>query len=119
MNIEKHNDFKRLAAMHQTGRTTPSFICCVSPTEREHVRRLLAGFHSPKQKIAWIASARTCANISSPKKREHQNYNCQWLAELASDRFLQPPIAFDGVEGIKERRPAARQTGHAGPAQTL
>jgi transposase InsO family protein len=90
MNIEKHNDFKRLAAMHQTGRTTPSFIAAYLQLSARHVRRLLAGFHSPKQKIAWNRIGKEVREYLITEKREHQNYNCQWLAELASDRFLRP-----------------------------
>ena len=90
MNIEQHNDFKRLAAMHQAGRTTQSFIASYLQLSARHVRRLLAGFSSPKQKTAWNRVGKDVREYLIVEKREHQNYNCQWLAELASDRFMRP-----------------------------
>ncbi len=90
MNIEQQNDFDRLAVMDQTGRTTQAFIAAYLSISIRHVRRLLTSFTATKRNGAWNRIRLDIREYLIAEKQEHPNYNCQWLAERASDRFLCP-----------------------------
>jgi len=90
MHIAQFNDLKRLAAMQRTGRVTNAFIAQYLGMSDRHVRRLLVDLTPPKRRDGWNRVGIDIRDYVIEQKREHPNYNCQWLSELASDRFLRP-----------------------------
>jgi putative transposase len=87
MNMEQFNDLKRLAVMYRTGRVSLAFIVTYFGLSRRHVSRLIHDLCPPKKRSAWNRLPDDIRGYLLETKRDHPNYNCQWLSELASDRF--------------------------------
>lgn len=88
MRIEKFNDLARLAVMHKTGRVTTEFIATYLGFSQRHVQRHLQRLKAPERREPWNRLPETIKKYLIETKEEHPNYNCQWLSELASDRFV-------------------------------
>lgn len=87
MHIEQLNDWKRLAALYRTGRIDTAFLAQSFGMTRRHVRRLLHQKTQPRKRTAWNRITPDIRQFLLAQKKENPAYNCQWLAELASDRF--------------------------------
>lgn len=87
MRLEQFKDWKRLAVMHQMGRVSTNFIAQYFGLSERQARRRLSKHFSPRRRTAWNVLDDTVRQYLIDQKEEHPNYNCQWLSELASDRF--------------------------------
>lgn len=90
MTFEQFNDFVRLAELYRSGRTTASFIARAMSVSERHVRRLLRDLTPPTPRKAWNRIDDDMRTFLVEAKKETPAYNCQWLSELASDRFGTP-----------------------------
>lgn len=87
MILEQLNDLKRLAIMHWTGRASTEFISRYLGVSARHVRRLLRQALPPAPRQGHNRLPNEVRQYIIEQKTDNPNYNCQWLSELASDRF--------------------------------
>lgn len=73
--------------MHRMGRASTEFIAQYFGLSNRHVRRLLADLTPPQSRVGNNRLPEDIRQYLIEQKTENQNYNCQWLSELASDRF--------------------------------
>ena len=87
MNLNKFNDLSRLAVLYRTGQTSSEFIANHLGVSNRHSRRLLADLQPPMPRLTWNRLPDDIRRYLIEQKQDNPNYNCQWLSELASDRF--------------------------------
>lgn len=87
MILNKFNDLNQLAVLHRSGRISTDFIAHYLGMSERHIRRLLRDLTPPKQRTTWNRLPEDIQQYLIAEKQDHENYNCQWLSELASDRF--------------------------------
>ena len=87
MKIEQFNDLNRLAELYKMRRINSAFIAEYFGTSRRHIQRLLQKLVLPQLRGGWNRLPEDIRRYLIEQKTENQQYNCQWLSELASDRF--------------------------------
>lgn len=87
MLIDKFNDLVRLAAYYRSGHTSVEFIARYLALSPRQVRRLLTDLTPPEPRTAWNRLPENVRSFLIQEKQDRPERNCQWLAELASDRF--------------------------------
>lgn len=111
MILDQFNDFVRLSALYRQGRTSAGFIARHLGISLRHTWRLLEHPHPPRSRESWNRIPHEIREYVVEQKRENPHYNCQWLSELASDRFARG-ISQVSVwrllrqEGLLHRSPA-------------
>lgn len=90
MNLQQLNDFERLAVMYKTGRISVAFIASYLSLSHRHVRRLLRGSSAKPNRSSPNRLSDEIRAYLIEEKQAHSNFNCQWLSEMASDRFVRP-----------------------------
>lgn len=87
MNLEQFKDFGRLATMYRTGRVSSAFIAGYLGTSQRQTQRLLRKVAPPQARGGNNRLPSDIRQYLIEQKTENFHYNCQWLSELASDRF--------------------------------
>lgn len=87
MNFKQYNDLVLFEPLYRTGRATIQFIARTTSLSERHVRRVLKDLRPPQTRKSWNRIDEETRQFLIDAKQERPTYNCQWLAELASDRF--------------------------------
>jgi putative transposase len=87
MNLAQFNDLKRLAMMYRTGRISLEFVAAFLKISPRHALRLMKNLTPPKSRGGLNRISSEMRNYVIEQRKDNLNYNCQWLSELASDRF--------------------------------
>lgn len=87
MILDQFNDFVRLAALYHQGRIRAEAIAEHLGISLRHTWRLLGEAHPPQSHRAWNRLSPEIRQCIINQKTENPNYNCQWLSELASERY--------------------------------
>ena len=87
MILDQFNDFVRLSALYHKGRISAEYIAQHLGISARHTFRLLGQPHPPRSRQSWNRLPTEIKDFVVTQKQAHPNYNCQWLSELASDRF--------------------------------
>jgi transposase InsO family protein len=91
MTFEQYADLQHFAHYHQTGKMSTDFIAKELSKTPQHVRRLFKRLNEPpKKRFAWNKISLEARQFVIETKKEKANYNCQWISEIASERFDQP-----------------------------
>lgn len=90
MILDQFNDFVRLSALYNQGRTSAEFIANHLGISLRHTWRLLGCPKPPQKRQAWNRLTSEMREFIVEQKQDNPNYNCQWISELASDRFERP-----------------------------
>lgn len=92
MTFQQRNEFDRLASLYRTHQTTARSIAIHLGLSLRHVRRLLeeGRGHLPVPRQGWNRLCDEIRNYLVEEKRTSPTINCQWLSELAGDRFERP-----------------------------
>lgn len=86
MTLEQYGQLKQLTALYQTNGVSSAFVAAQLGMSCRHARRLLSG-ERPKQRTAWNRVSEEVRVYVVEEKIENPHRNCQWISELASDRF--------------------------------
>lgn len=89
MTHEQFTTIQSLATFPGTRPIPSSFLAGTLGMSTRHLRRLL---RNPlrRPRVPWNRLDDTIKTSIADLKREHPTYNCQWLSELASDRWSRP-----------------------------
>lgn len=87
MILDQFNDFVRLSALYHQGRISAEYIAQHLGISVRHTWRLLGNPKPPRSRQSWNRIPTEIQEFVVTQKQDHPNYNCQWLSELASDRF--------------------------------
>lgn len=90
MTLEQLAELKRFVPYYQAGSLSSSYVAAHFGVTRQHALRLIKAVDEPR--ITRIAHNRLRDEIRdfiAQEKRENPHKNCQWIAEIASDRFGQ------------------------------
>jgi putative transposase len=91
MDLQQFSALVRLAGLYRSGSIGTDFIARYLAMSRRHVQRLLKNRpDAPEKRQGWNRLPETVIRYLVMEKRDRPGRNCQWLAELASDRFSRP-----------------------------
>lgn len=88
MTFEQYEDLQNLAHYHKAGKMSTGFIAKELKKTPQHVRRLLKKLDEPlKKRFAWNRITPEIRQFVIEAKKDKPKLNCQWISEIASDRF--------------------------------
>lgn len=87
MTFEQYANLEHFAQFYEKGALSSAFIAEELKITQQHARRLLKGLRPPKKRFAWNRLGFEIRQFVIETKKEHGRYNCQWISELASDKF--------------------------------
>jgi len=88
MTLEQLAELKRFVPYYQSGSLSSNYVAAHFGITRQHARRLIKAVD--EERVPRIAHNRLRDEIRdfiAQEKRAYPHKNCQWIAEIASDRF--------------------------------
>ena len=89
MTLEKLAELKRFVPYYESGAVSSSYIALHFDITRQHARRLMKIVEPPVGRIAHNRLRDEIRSFIAQEKRDNPHKNCQWISEIASDRFEQ------------------------------
>jgi len=93
MTLGQLADLQNFAPYYRAGKMDIDFIATHLAMTKRHARRLLNDYFKGQARparIAWNRLDNEVRQFIVDKKKDRPKLNCQWLAELTSDRFACP-----------------------------
>ena len=90
MTLEQLAELKRFVLYYESGAVSSSYVALHFDITRQHARRLMKAVEPPIGRIAHNRLRDEIRNFIAQEKRAYPYKNCQWISEIASDRFEQP-----------------------------
>lgn len=88
MTFEQYVELQSFANWHKAGKMSTDFIAGELKKTPQHVRRLFKKLDEPpKKRFAWNKISEEVRVFVIGLKKEKSHYNCQWISELAGDKF--------------------------------
>lgn len=87
LTLSQYADLKNFLPYYQSGKINSSFIAAHLEISVQQVRRLIKSPLIVKSRIAHNRLDDQIREFIIVEKKANSRYNCQWLSELASDRF--------------------------------
>lgn len=87
LTLSQFVDLKNFLPYYQADKISSSFIADHLGITVQHVRKLMRSSLIAKPRIAHNRLSDEIRNFIINEKQSNLHYNCQWLAEIASDRF--------------------------------
>lgn len=87
LTLSQYADLKNFLPYYQSGKISSSFIATHLGVSTQHVRRLMNGSLCPKSRTAHNQLPNEIKQFIITEKQSYPFYNCQWLSEIAGDRF--------------------------------
>jgi len=87
LTLSQYADLKNFLPLYQSGKINSSFIAAHLGVSTQHVRRLIKSPLIVKPRVANNRLSEEIREFVILEKKTNSYYNCQWLCELASDRF--------------------------------
>lgn len=87
MTKETVSDLQRFVPLYKQGSVTAAFVAAELDISERHAYRLLRHGVDTVQRIAPGKLSDEIREFIAESKEEHPSRNCQWISELASDRF--------------------------------
>lgn len=114
MTLEQFASLKQLEPYYRAGRLGSGFIASHLGVSDRHARRLMSTQCAPRCRRACNRFSDEIVHFITEEKQANPRYNCQWLSEIATDRFSRP-ISRTSVyrilkeKGLLETREIARK----------
>jgi transposase InsO family protein len=89
MTLEQLAELKRFVPYYESGSISSSYVALHFDITRQHARRLMRAARPPVGRIAHNRLRDEIRNFIAQEKRAYPHKNCQWISEIASDRFEQ------------------------------
>lgn len=87
LTLSQYADLKNFLPYYQSGKINSSFIATHLGISAQHVRRLIKSPLIVKPRTAHNRLSEEIREFVIEEKKNNHHYNCQWLSEIASDRF--------------------------------
>ena len=90
MTLGELAELKRFVPYYESGSISSSYIATHFDITRQHVRRLMRAVEPRVNRSAHNRLDDEIRYFIAQEKRAYPHKNCQWIAEIASDRFARP-----------------------------
>lgn len=87
MNFEQLKNLEMLTPFYEAGKVGSDFIAAHLNITDRHARRILKGKIFRTKREAWNRYGAEVRQFIVEQKKDHAHHNCQWISEIASDRF--------------------------------
>lgn len=88
MNFEQLKNLEMLTPYYETGQVGTDFIAAHLNITNRHARRILKNkIFSQTRREAWNRYGEDIRQFIIEQKKDYPHHNCQWISEIASDRF--------------------------------
>lgn len=87
LTFTQYADLKNFLPYYQAGKINSSFMAAHLGISVQHVRRLIKSPLIAKPRTAFNRLSDEIREFVILEKKSNPKYNCQWLSEIASDRF--------------------------------
>lgn len=88
MTLEQYEDLRTLTAYYEADKINNEFIATYLNITNRHARRILRQkIFLPAKRCAWNKYSEEIRQFVVEQKKDYPYRNCQWISEIASDRF--------------------------------
>lgn len=87
MTTEQYISLKQFVPLLKTKTVSTAWVAAACGFTPQHVRRLVAQLEPPRSRQAWNRITDEIRQFVIGEKTENPHRNCQWIAEVTSDRF--------------------------------
>lgn len=87
MNFEQLKNLEMLTPFYEAGKIGSDFVAAHLNITNRHARRILKGNIFVAKREAWNRYSEEVRQFIIEQKKDHAHHNCQWISEIASDRF--------------------------------